>query len=258
MKICYLDLDETLLGQGGGILRDGAGEFTDASIRVFEALHRAGAQSVLVSGRRLPELAAIGRMLGADGALGELGACDAGYPCEPGQTVHDAIAATGVVDMLLAWADGALERYEPWCNGRFGSHLLIGTVGDDAGELVETISGGTLRLVDNGAATADGRRTFHLLPAQAGKGPAVARDIARRGARPEDCLAVGDSRADLELAEVVGLMAIVRNGVDHDPTLEDDAPWITAGAHGAGALEAVERWLADDPALDRIRRRFDA
>jgi len=258
MKICYLDLDETLLGQGGGILRDGVGTFTDASIRVFEALHRADAQSVLVSGRRLPELAAIGRMLGADGALGELGACDAGYPCEPGQTVHEAIAATGVVDTLLAWADGALERYEPWCNGRFGSHLLIGTVGDDACDLVTTLSRGTLRLVDNGAAAADGRRTFHLLPAEAGKGPAVARDIARRGARAEDCLAIGDSRADLELTEVVGLMAIVRNGVDHDPSIEADAPWITSGSYGAGALEAVERWLEDDPALDRIRRRFDS
>ncbi len=256
MKICYLDLDETLLGQGGGILRDGDGVFTDASIRVFEALHHAGAQSVLVSGRRLPELAAIARMLGADGALGELGACDAGYPCEPGQTVHEAITATGIVDTLLSWADGRLEPYEPWCNGRFGSHLLIGTVGDEAADLVETLSRGTLRLIDNGVATADGRRTFHLLPAQAGKGPAVALDITRRGARPEDCLAVGDSRADLELADVVGLMAIVQNGVEDDPGLVDEAPWITAGSYGAGVLEAVERWLADDPALDRIRRSF--
>lgn len=120
--------------------------------------------------------------------------------------------------------------------------------------MVETLSRGTLRLIDNGIATSDGRRTFHLLPAEAGKGPAVARDIARRGARPQDCLAVGDSRADLELAEVVGLMAIVHNGVEDDPTLDEDAPWVTSASYGAGVLEAVERWLADDPALDRIRR----
>ncbi len=253
IRICYLDLDETLLGQGGCILSDGDGEYTDASIRALATLRRAGAVSVLVSGRRLPELAAIGRMLGADGALGELGACDAGYPCEPGQTVHEAIAATGVVDMLVRWADGGLEPYEPWASGRFGSHLLIGTVGDDAADLVTTLSRGTLRLVDNGIATADGRRTFHLLPANAGKGPAVARDIARRGADPADCLAVGDSRADLELLDAVGLVAIVRNGVDDDPTLAADAQWVTSGAYGEGVLEAVERWLADDPALDRIR-----
>jgi len=168
--------------------------------------------------------------------------------------VHDAIAATGVVDMLIRWADGRLERYEPWATGRFGSHLLIGSVGDDAADLVTTLSRGTLRLIDNGVATADGRRTFHLLPANAGKGPAVAIDIERRGADPADCLAVGDSRADLELVGVVGLMAIVRNGVDDDPTLEADAQWVTAAAYGEGVLEAVERWLADDPLLDPIRQ----
>lgn len=253
MRVCYLDLDETLLGHGGGILRDGSGAFAYESIRAFEALHATGVPAVLVSGRRLAELAAIARMLGADGALGELGACDAGYPTADGQNVHQAIAATGIVDTLLAWSDGALEPYLPWAIGREGSHLLVGRAGPQTLELVDRLSRGTLRLVDNGAVGDDGRRAYHLLPAGAGKGPAVARDVARRGADPSACLAVGDSRADLELIGVVGLVAIVANGVDDDPGLVDDAQWITAARHGAGVLEAVTRWLADDPALVRIR-----
>lgn len=254
MRVCYLDLDETLLGHGGSLLRDGAGVFSYDAVRAFEALHAAGVPAVLVSGRRAAELRAIARLLGADGALGELGACDAGYPTAAGQTVHEAIAATGVVDALLAWAGGSLEPYLPWSVGREGSHLLIGRVGDEAAELVRALSRGRLRLVDNGAAAQDGRRVYHLVPAGAGKGPAVSRDIARRGADPAECLGVGDSRADLELVGVLGLVAIVRNGIDQDPGLAAEVPWVTTRPHGAGVTEAVERWLADDPELARIRR----
>lgn len=249
MRVCYLDLDETLLGQGGGLLRDGDGQFSYEAVRALEALHAHDVPAVLVSGRRLAELKAIARMLGADDAIGELGACDAGYPVADGQNVHAAIAATGIVDTLLAWAGGRLEPYLPWAIGREGSHLLVGYAGPDAIDLVDTLSRGTLRLVDNGAVGTDGRRAYHLLPAGAGKGPAVARDIERRGANAAACLAVGDSRADLELAAVVGVLAIVRNGADDDPSLETDAAWITARRHGAGVREAVERWLAGDPSL---------
>ena len=254
MRVCYLDLDETLLGHAGGILRDGGGAFAYESIRAFEALHTANVPVVLVSGRRLAELKAIARMLGADGALGELGACDAGYPTADGQNVHQAIAATGVVDTLLAWADGDLEPYLPWAVGREGSHLLVGRAGPETIDMVATLSRGTLRLVDNGAVGTDGRRAYHLLPAGAGKGPAVARDVVRRGADAAACLAVGDSRADLELMGIVGLVAIVANGVDDDPSLAHEAPWITERRHGAGVLEAVERWLAGDPLLGKIER----
>lgn len=252
-RVCYLDLDETLLGHGGGLLRDGTGAFSYESIRAFAALHAADVPFVLVSGRRLAELRAIARMLGADGALGELGACDAGYPTSNGQNVHQAIAATGIVETLLTWTRGDLEPYLPWAIGREGSHLLVGRATDDTMELVHTLSRGTLRLVDNGG-VADGRRAYHLLPAGAGKGPAVARDIQRRGAAASSCLGVGDSRADLELLGVVGLVAIVANGVDDDPTLAADAQWVTTARHGAGVLEAVQRWLADDPLLRKLDR----
>ena len=253
-RVCYLDLDETLLGHGGSILRDAADAFSYESIRAFEALHAADVPFVLVSGRRLAELRAIARMLGADGALGELGACDAGYPTSDGQNVHQAIAATGIVETLLTWAEGDLEPYLPWAIDREGSHLLVGRATAETLDLVQTLSRGTLRLVDNGG-VADGRRAYHLLPGGAGKGPAVARDIERRRADASACLGVGDSRADLELVGVVGLVAIVANGVDDDPALAADAQWVTRARHGAGVLEAVERWLAGDPLLRRLERK---
>lgn len=252
MRVCYLDLDGTLLGPEGNLLRDGEGAFSADGITALRRLHDAGVPFVLVSGRKRSGLDEIGRALGAAGVIAELGACEAGYPTQPGQSVHGAIAASGVVEHLLAWADGTLAPYEPWASGREGTHLLAGTAGPGADQLVETLSQGTLRLVDNGR-IGEGRRAYHLMPLAAGKGPAVSRDIALRDADAGSCLAVGDSRADLELVGVVGLVAIVANALDDDPDLGARAPWVTAGAHGAGVLEAVDRWLRDDPELEKIR-----
>ena len=47
----YLDLDSTLLGPSGSILRGADGRFTTAGIRALELLDAAGLPFVLVSGR---------------------------------------------------------------------------------------------------------------------------------------------------------------------------------------------------------------
>jgi predicted mannosyl-3-phosphoglycerate phosphatase (HAD superfamily) len=242
----YLDLDSTLLGPGGSLLRGGDGGFSDASVRALELLHRAAVPVVLVSGRSRARLEAVATMLGAVGILPEMGATDAGYPVRPGQTVHDAIAATGVPAALTASEPGlAPHPLAAW--GREGSHVLIGRAGPGAAALVDRLSGGSLRLADNGEVGPDGARIHHLLPAAASKAAAVRRDVAARGADPARCLAVGDSSQDLDISRAVGAVAIVANGAAADPTVAADAAWITRGAYGEGVLEAVEAWLAGGP-----------
>jgi phosphoserine phosphatase len=71
-----------------------------------------------------------------------------------------------------------------------------------------------------------------------------------RGYRPEDCIAVGDSREDLEAAGVVGTFWLVANAVERDPTLREaiggrDNVRIAAESHGAGVYEAVVTTLAE-------------
>jgi phosphoglycolate phosphatase len=232
VRAAYLDLDGTLLGP------DGVDAEAHAALRRLRA---ASVPYVLVSGRALRRLAVIARELGAAGALPELGATDAGFPVTPGQSVFAAIAASGVPEALLA-AEPELARH-PHGAGREGGHVFRGRVGPGAGAWVESRSGGRLRLVDNGASGADGSRVVHLLPAGAGKGAAVARDIARRRADPARCLAVGDSLQDLEMGAVLGRIAIVANGARSDPAVAAAAPWVTRGAYGAGVLEAVDAWL---------------
>lgn len=232
MRVAYLDLDGTLLGPGG-VDADGHA--------ALGRLRAAGVPYVLVSGRALRRLERVARELGADGALAELGAVDAGYPTRPGQSVFAAIADSGVPGALLD-GEPALAPH-PHGADRAGGHVFRGRVSPGAGALVEARSDGALRLVDNGASGDDGSRVVHLVPAAAGKGAAVARDVARRGADPAACLAVGDSRQDLEMADAVGRVAIVANGAASDPEVAARAAWVTTGAYGAGVLEAVGEWL---------------
>jgi hydroxymethylpyrimidine pyrophosphatase-like HAD family hydrolase len=242
VRAAYIDLDGTLLGPGGSLLRGGRGGFCEAGVRALRLLHEARVATVLVSGRSRARLEAAARVLGATGILPEMGALDAGYPTRPGETVHAAIAASGVPAALLEREPG-LEPHPAAQWGREGSHVFRGRASAAAAGLVRELSGGALRLVDNGRADRDGARVYHVLPSGASKAAAVARDVAARGADPGACLAVGDSREDLGMGDVVGAVAIVANGAEHDPDLAARAPWVTRGSYGAGVLEAVAEWL---------------
>jgi hydroxymethylpyrimidine pyrophosphatase-like HAD family hydrolase len=63
-----------------------------------------------------------------------------------------------------------------------------------------------------------------------------------RGYTPEDCIAVGDSREDAEVAAVVGRFFLVANAEDgiSGPNITR-----TEAANGAGFYEAVIRTLAE-------------
>ena len=114
-----------------------------------------------------------------------------------------------------------------------------------------------VRLVDNGITerrspelVADQVHTYHLIPAAAGKGRAVATHMRRRGLAPEEVIAIGDSRGDLEIADVVGRFFLVSNALDKDPAAGVGAPTapnvtVTEEPMTAGFYEAIVRTLAE-------------
>ena len=115
---------------------------------------------------------------------------------------------------------------------------------------------GELRLVDNGTisrketlADLDGPpHAYHLIPKVASKAAAVARHMRARGYSEDDCIAVGDSREDLGVAEHVGRFFLVANALDRDPSLVRGAPpnvEVTEAKNGEGFYEAVIRSLAE-------------
>jgi hydroxymethylpyrimidine pyrophosphatase-like HAD family hydrolase len=82
------------------------------------------------------------------------------------------------------------------------------------------------------------------------KGNAVAAHARARGYDAADCIAVGDSVEDLEVAAAVGRFFVVANGPERDPGLRAalslwDNATVTAGSMGDGFYEAVVSTLVE-------------
>jgi hydroxymethylpyrimidine pyrophosphatase-like HAD family hydrolase len=91
---------------------------------------------------------------------------------------------------------------------------------------------------------------YHLVPKESSKARAVAFHMRARGYEPEECIAVGDSIEDLDVAGVVGRFFVPANGPERDPGLVEaiagrDNVTITEGRMGDGFYEAVIATLAE-------------
>ena len=272
MRAVYVDLDATLLGPGGVLLRDAKGGFSLQGVRALQACHRAGAEVVLMSGRRKAQVMEDARLIGQESYIFEAGSCLVldgeehwltgelmpGGGGADGGTIHDQIEAMGAPALLLEHYDGRLEYHDPWHRNREVSHLFRGLVdAAEADALLAEHGHGALRLVDNGGVhrrsprlvALEEVRAYHLVPRGASKANAVARHMRARGLGPQDAIAVGDSREDLETAAHVGQFWFVANALERDPTLREVAAnrsnvTVAEASYGAGVYEAVVTTLA--------------
>ncbi len=270
MRCLYADLDGTLLGPGASLLRGADGRFSGLAVRALEACWRAEVEVVLYSGRRQSSVFEAARLIGSRAYIFELGCglviddelewlTDGIVPSESSGTIYQQIEASGAPGLLLEHFAGALEYHTPWSIDRDVSHLFRGNVDlDEARQLLEDHECDWLRLVDNGIVHEHAKqmagltvvRAYHLIPAGASKARAVARHMQARGYAPEDCIAVGDSREDLDTADVVGAFWLVANAVERDRELETavrQRPRVRLAGepYGAGVYEAVVRTLAE-------------
>ncbi len=268
MRCLYVDLDGTLLGPGASLLRGGDGRFSSRSVRALEACWRAEVEVVLYSGRRQTSVFESARLIGSSAYIFELGCglvlegdlewlTDGLVPSPQDGTIFDQIEATGAPALLLEHFAGRLEYHTPWSVGREVSHLFRGSV--DLDEVAELLSGAgleRLRLVDNGVVrehTMPGLgivHAYHLVPTSASKARAVARHMQARGYTPEDCIAAGDSREDIDTAPVVGTFWLMANALERDPTLAEELAGrpgvrVAGEGYGAGVYEAVLTTLAE-------------
>ena len=268
VRCLYVDLDGTLLGPGGSLLRGADGGFALEGVRALQACARAGVEVVIYSGRRQGSVFEISRLIGSRSYIFELGCglvqdgelewlTDGIAPSGSDGTIYDQLERSGAPALLLERFAGRLEYHTPWSIGREVSHLFRGFV--DAGEVRDVLGSAGLdwlRLVDNGVVRSASEqipslpltRAYHLIPGGASKTRAVARHMQGRGYAPEDCIALGDSREDLDVAGVVGAFWLVANALVDDPGLESEATRpgvrITSEPYGAGVYEAVVTTLA--------------
>ena len=265
LRCVYTDLDGTMLGKGASLLRDAEGNFSTLAIRALEACHRAGVEVVIQSGRRKAQVYEDARLIGQPSYIYEMGSglVDGDEEVfltgsfQPGEeSVHDHIERAGAPRLLMETFPNRIEPHVPWHTDRLFSHLLRGEVPLDEVAALFAEHDLDVRLVDNGITerrspelVADQVHTYHLIPAAAGKGRAVAMHMRRRGLRPDEVIGIGDARGDLEIADEVGRFYLVSNALDKDPELAAGAgrPNVTVTEEPmiAGFYEAIVRTLAE-------------
>jgi HAD superfamily hydrolase (TIGR01484 family) len=267
LRCVYTDLDGTMLGRGASLLRDAEGNFSNLAIRALEACHRAGVEVVIKSGRRRAQVQEDARLIGQPAYIYEMGSgivddgeevfLTAPFDAGADHSVHDQIEQAGAPALLLETFPGRLEYHAPWHTERRFTHLFRGHVALAEVEAMFAERGLELRLVDNGITRrrspelqVDEVHVYHLIPGAAGKGRAVATHMRRRGFAPEETIAIGDSRGDLEVADVAGRFFLVANGLEHDPGIRDSFTsrpnvTVTEEPMTAGFYEAIVRSLAE-------------
>ena len=269
IRCVYTDLDGTLLGRGGALVKDADGAFTLLGVRGVEACVRAGAEVVPMTGRRKATVAEIARLLGQSSYIYEVGTAlvvdgeetllTGNLQPRDGRSVHQLISDSGAPALLLDHYAGRLEYHAPWHEGREFTHLMRGLVdAAEANVLLDRNGHEDLRLVDNGsiapkpslADLAGPPHAYHLMPRTASKANAVAAHMQARGYTREECIAVGDSREDLGVAGAVGRFFLVANAVEKDPSVRDAIAGrlnveVTEERNGEGFYEAVVRSLAE-------------
>ena len=266
LRCVYTDLDGTLLGRYGSLFRDAEGEFSMLQARAIEACHRAGAEVVIKSGRREAQVMEDARLIGSRSYIYEVGCAVVidgektvlvgDVESDPGKTLAETMVGRGIPDELFDRFAGRLEWHSPWHRQRELSLLFKGKIDvDEANRFLAERGRSGLRLIDNGAifAPMEGiegpAHAYHLLPAAAGKANAVTFHMRARGYAPEECIAIGDSVEDLEVAAVVGRFFVPANGPERDHALSEAIAGrtnvtVTEGRMGDGVYEAVVSTLA--------------
>jgi hydroxymethylpyrimidine pyrophosphatase-like HAD family hydrolase len=276
LRALYVDLDGTLFGPHGSLFRASDGGFTMMGARLLEVCHRADVEVVIYTGRAERGVDDLMRLLGQRSYIFELG-CGLVIdgerewltgdliPSQEHGTIFEQIEATGAPRLMLDTFPGQLEYHTPWSMGREVSHVFRGHVpAQEASAVLAQAGLEWLRLVDNGVISGHGDTVippewtidvervhcYHLIPSPASKARGVVRHMQIRGYSPEEVIACGDSREDMEAASVVSTFFLMANALEQDPTLAADISAygnvrVTEAGHGAGVYEAVVGTLAE-------------
>ena len=270
MRCLYVDLDGTLLGPNASLLTGAGDGFSLLGARALEACARAGVEVVIYSGRKQSSVFEAARLIGSSAFIFEIGCglvldgelewlTDGVVPSAEAGSIFDQIEASGAPSMLLERYAGRLEYHTPWSIHRDVSHLFRGDI--DVAEANAALSDRGfewLRLVDNGVVRAANEQmaglpvihAYHLIPGGASKPRGIARHMQARGYTRKDCIAVGDSREDMDADSVVDRFWLVANALERDLTLEADVSGrdrvvVASESYGAGVYEAVVTTLAE-------------
>lgn len=285
----YTDLDGTLLAPGGRLLTNHQGEPCLKLAEALVELKRLGIEVIIVTGRDVPSSTEIMRLANMDQFIAEMGCITQfGYGAsrkktynlgewEPeGGTKGDAegdvpltlIMQSGAVELLLNHFKGRLEEHKLVGVKKEVTYLLRGSVDTSPGGEVERLLSEIdlpLQLMDNGIIhpkrhglhDIEHVHIYHLMPRGTGKGQAVALDIAAKGLKPEQTLAIGDARGDIDMGAKTGSFVLVNNLKDSALEKYAKATVTNPAALFATCLPTADGWTEFAHALLKAKRSFN-
>jgi phosphoglycolate phosphatase len=240
VDVLYTDLDGTLLARGGCLLADAEGAPSCAVAETIVEINRAGLCIVPVSGRARLQLTELVRLLGWQDFIAEAGAIivhGVGHGSEiiynyaewpdtmldEGETPYDIITRSGAFEVLQQSFPGRFEYHTPWHLEREATHLLRGCIDATEAQSVLDHLEPPIGILDNGMVRTAGTlecedvhhpHAYHLVPRGVSKAQAIRLDLESRGLSADRAAAIGDSATDIEMADAVGVMALVDNAFD--------------------------------------------
>lgn len=272
--VLYSDLDGTLIARGGTVLADAAGTPSTVVADAIVAVNAAGLRVVPVSGRDRHQLFELARLLGWQSYIAEAGGVivhgigpdarvsynNGDWPAsaiEPGDTPFEIISRSGAVEALAAAFPGRSEFFSAEDMHRETSVILRGCLDRDAAQKVldaidppvEILDNGVVRTTPSLACFETPAHAYHIVPRGVSKAQAITLDLKLRELDASRAIAIGDSAADLQMAESVGLLALVDNAFESRAVLEDLERLGPAnvvrlrGTRGEGWAELAHAWL---------------
>lgn len=204
------------------------GTVDDATVAALRRLRDSGRRLVLVTGRRLDDLATVcphidlfDRVVAENGCLlyrpasrEEVLLAEAPPPAFARTLAARGIRPLDVGRVIV----GTWEPNDP---------IVLDTIRDLGLELQVVFNKGAVMVVPSGANKASGLRAA----------------LAELGLSPHNAVGVGDAENDHAFLSICECAVAVANAL---PALKERSDWVTAGDHGAGVVELVERWLDDD------------
>ena len=271
VEVLYTDLDGTLLGFGGSLLRDGDGQPSTITAEAIVRLNIAGLAVVITSGRNRIQTGELARVFGWRGSIAELGCVivpDRGvdpiyltgdWPeglLGEGDTPFSVIERAGAIRALMEAFPGRLEPHAPYHLNREATVLLRGLVDADAARAVlarlavpiELVDNGIVQPVKTGLVKLPEIHAYHLMPPGVTKADAIGVDLARRGLSRDQAAAIGDSATDVEMSDSAALAAVVSNALDDECVMQAATArrnvYALAGKRGDGWAQFADAWIA--------------
>jgi len=235
LKVIYTDLDGTLLNDRGCLIKDGDDHYFLGAVDCIRKIGEKGIDLVLASGRNKTQLRYNAQMIGAKNYIAELG-CELVYDLGRDvrvtfdskkinyQTTYGGKDLIRIIDILKDAFPGKIEGRVEWSKYRSYNALFFGEIDlARANKLLKEKGYQGLHLVENGKSAlvdlnldVNTLFIYNLMPEGVDKAAAVALDRKIRGIPSSQCIALGDSPADLSMAGEVGYFFLMGDCLKED------------------------------------------